>query len=319
MPEKLASDVVKKLRSKGITGIKVNEPMSRHTTMRVGGAADYFILVHNTAELIECLRVLRESGIKFFFIGAGSNLIVSDEGFDGAIIKGCGELRRIELSGEPCGEDEKCVSVGGAARLSALLRFARENSLYGCAFLHGIPGTVGGAIKMNAGTAFGEIGEIVKEIELVNGGLNLKSVEREHIGFGYRSSSLPEEAFVTKAVLVLRKSSGGDDEIIGLLEEKRGIQPKSFPNAGSIFKNPPSGESAGALIDKAGLKGSRIGGAMVSESHGNFIVNTGGATAGDILRLLIRIREEIFKRTNILLETEVKIIGRGSLAKEANK
>ncbi|MBM4386411.1 MAG: UDP-N-acetylmuramate dehydrogenase [Deltaproteobacteria bacterium] len=317
MSEALVRDAVKKLRAGGITWLREKEPMSRHTTMRAGGAADCFILVRSADELIECLRVLSETGIKFFFMGAGSNLIVSDEGFDGAIIKGGGEFDRIEPCGEHCGEGEACVSAGSSAKLSALLRFARKNSLSGCAFLHGIPGTVGGAIKMNAGTAYGEIGGIVKSIELVNGGLALRHIEREHAGFGYRSSSIPDDAFVTKAVLVLKKSGGGDDEIIKSLEEKRGLQPKGFSNAGSIFKNPPSGESAGALIDKAGLKGSRIGGAMVSESHGNFIVNTGGARAGDILRLLIRIREEIFRRTNIMLETEVRIIGRGSLVKEA--
>lgn len=296
-----------------------NEPLSKHTTWRVGGPAAYFIVVHNPSQLEEALRFGREKGLDYFVIGAGSNLLVSDEGYKGLVIKLGDGFGKASVTGEH-------IRAGAATSLSGLAHLAGRHGLAGLSFAVGIPGTLGGALCLNAGAHGGTIGDLVEEVELYSPENGLIIIKREEISFGYRQSflrrslsrapsrdsgqALQESGILTNANLRLKPGDPDKikDEMRSFLERRRLTQPVQALTAGSVFKNFPDGHAA-SLIDGAGCRGMRVGDAVISDKHGNFIINRGEATAADIYRLLKTVQARVEERFGILLEPEIITLG----------
>jgi UDP-N-acetylmuramate dehydrogenase len=282
--------------------VTADELLCRHTTWRVGGPADLFIVPADRAELVTVLRLLTEAGVPWVAIGAGSNLLVRDGGVRGAVLH-TGGLRRLAFA-----EDGGVLAEGGVP-LMTLIREAAVRGLAGLEALAGIPGTVGGGVVMNAGAAGQEMADVVCEVHLAGPQGEEKWV-RERVQFAYRSSNFPPERVVAATTLRLRAADPAhlEESIRRRLQQRQSAQRVGGPNAGSVFKNPP-GHQAWRLIDAAGLRGEAFGGAQVAEKHTNFIVNRGGASARDILALVDRVRERVLKHSGIELEPEVRIIG----------
>lgn len=290
--------------------IRLNEPMSRHTSFRIGGPADVFAVPRDRSDLSSLIRETAARKLPVFILGAGTNLLVRDGGFRGVVISmerisGIEEERRYRsIGGVYC-----VVRAEAGAMLSRLLGFAAERGLSGLEFAAGIPGTVGGAVCMNAGTSKGEIGDVIDSVTMISPSEEVIKT-REEMEFGYRRASIPAGHAVVETRLVLRLD---DTERIkarvqDILKRRQQTQPLTLPNAGSIFKNPID-EAAGRLIEKAGLKGAAVGDAEVSERHANFIVNKGGAKAGDVIRLMEMVQVRVFEVYGVRLEPEIKIIG----------
>jgi UDP-N-acetylmuramate dehydrogenase len=288
-----------------------NEPMSKHTSFAIGGPADVLAYPADRNDLLLLLKEVRAQGTAYFLLGGGTNLLVRDSGFRGVVIN----LRRMNR----IGLEREYRSIGGSfgvvhaeagAFLPKLVSFGAEGGFTGLEFAAGIPGTLGGAICMNAGTALGEIGDIVESVDLLSPEGALVTRSREEMGFGYRTASVPEGHLVLDARLVLRRDE--KDKIKArvqeLLDTRKQRQPWGLPNAGSIFKNPQQ-ESAGRLIESAGLKGRTLGGAQVSEKHANFIVNRGQAKAADVIALMELVKQTVLEVHGVRLEPEIKIIG----------
>jgi UDP-N-acetylmuramate dehydrogenase len=275
--------------------------MSRHTTWRVGGPADLFLVPADRDDLLAALRLLAAAGFPWLVVGAGSNLLVRDGGIRGAVIQ-TGGLRRLAFDGT-------AVRAEGGVPMMTLIASCAERGLSGIERLAGIPGTVGGAVMMNAGAGGQQLGDVVAEAVLV-GAAGEERWSAERLGFVYRRSAVPADRVVVETELQLRES--GPEELQAAmrrrLQERRGAQGVGGPNAGSVFKNPP-GEAAWRLIDAAGLRGTVEGGAQVAERHANFIVNRGGARAADILALIERVRETVRRTSGVELEPEVRIVG----------
>ncbi len=280
----------------------IDEPLSLHTSLKVGGPADLFVAPADLADLRELLRLLAEHGVPHLVIGGGYNLLVRDGGFRGVAIS----LRHLRSLEEVSGG---LLSAGAGVTNGAFVRFTEERRLTGMEFLIGIPGTVGGALAMNAG-AHGEA--ILEQLEslttLMRGELRTRT--QEELVYGYRYLRLEPGEIVVKAAFRLTPGSPAEIEerIERFLAHRRNSQRVSFPNAGSFFKNPDE-EQAWRLIDDAGLRGHRVGGAQVSEVHANFLVNRGGAAARDFLALAALIKERVKAASGIELEEEVRIVG----------
>lgn len=299
------------------SGIKFREPMSRHTYFRVGGPADAFICPDNVEKLRELLRWAGDKRIPYIVIGDGSNLLVRDKGIPGIVIVLTECLNEISRSGGN-GESVLIKAMAGV-RTQTLCRYAIEEGLSGINFALGIPGTVGGAIMMNAGTSSGSISDVLDSVNIMLSTGTMLKIKREELDFSYRklswdknfTKSHREEPIIIDGCFRLLQSDPAElkKEAWALLKKRKDNQPTGTASAGCFFKNPPSGKTAGQLIDMAGLKGTRIGGAEVSTKHANFIVNTGAASASDILALMQLIQETVFKKFNIRLEPEVKIVG----------
>lgn len=290
-----------------------NAPMAEYTTFRVGGPARRLASPRSVGELTSLLELAEREGLPRLVLGNGSNLLVSDEGLDMLVIH-TGGLQKVEA-----GAAETQVVAETGASLAKTAVFAQRQGLAGLAFAHGIPGTVGGGVCMNAGAYGGEIRQVLREAAVWLPGEGVKRLSNEQMAFGYRRSLLTDrpEAVVLYAVFDLEP---GDPETIrGEMEElirrRREKQPLDRPSAGSTFKRPP-GHFAGGLIEQCGLKGARIGGAQVSEKHAGFVINAGGATCADILALIRHIREIVKAETGVTLEPEVKILPE-DLAREA--
>lgn len=295
------------LRQKMAGRILFDEPAGRHTSIGVGGRIDALLFPEDEGELQEVVGFLRGRRIPFLPVGNWTNLIIRDGGYRGALIS-LARIRGLELRDQ--GDAGALLLAGAGCPLSELVSLAVREAVAGMEFCAGIPGSVGGAVRMNAGAFGGEIGNIVDSITILDGSGEIRNAAREGLPFSYRNLDLPAESIIIGAAFRLRrgeaeKIAGRVREIIGLRREKH---PLEFPNAGSVFKNPPD-RPAGRLIEEAGLKGFRIGDAQVSEKHGNFIVNRGTATAADLLRLVGLIQQRVFEKTGHALETEVKIIG----------
>ena len=280
-----------------------DEPLSRHTSFRVGGPADCFVSVHSENELTELVDYLKNHEIPCFLLGRGSNLLVSDSGFRGAILQLSGEFDSIGCS-------DTTVVCGAGASLAALASFALEHSLTGLEFASGIPGSLGGGIIMNAGAYGGELGDFVNSVRILKDGKVL-SYPKAEMDFSYRTSRAKREGLtVLSAEFTL--SRGEPDQIRSkmreLNEKRREKQPLEFPSAGSTFKR-PEGNFAGKLIEEAGLSGVSVGGARVSEKHCGFLINSGGATAADLHRLIRLVQEKVQQNSGILLEPEVIFLG----------
>jgi UDP-N-acetylmuramate dehydrogenase len=250
------------------------------------------------------MKTLLEGETPLFILGNGSNLLISDEGFDGVVIRVASALGQIESRGDDA------IRIGAGALWSAVLRVIQKEGWTGLEFGAGIPGTLGGAISTNAGTRGGETFDALIEVTGVNRQGELQTLAKGEIPHRYRSGDLPDRFVVTETIFrVAREDPAKVSETIrGYQAERRRDQPEREPSAGCIFKNPPGG-SAGKLIDSAGLKGEKEGGALISPIHGNFIINSGGATAADVLRLIDRIKERIRREYSIELEMEVRRLG----------
>lgn len=286
-------------------GIKylTNEPMSRHTTFRTGGPADLMLLPSSADELKETLAALREEGIKPFILGNGSNLLVSDKGIRGTVIKIGDGMDGMITDGER-------VICGAGAFLTRFCVFAAEHSLSGAEALYGIPGSVGGAVYMNAGAYGAEIKDVLVSADYVEPDGSVGTL-RGTEGYGYRCSPFTDgERIITSAIFALKRGVRAEiEERMESVKARRSDkQPLNYPSAGSVFKR-PEGYFAAALIDQSGLKGASVGGACVSEKHAGFIVNKGGATTGDILRLIELVREKVLRDSGVALETEVRFVG----------
>jgi UDP-N-acetylmuramate dehydrogenase len=280
--------------------------MMEHTTFRVGGHAEALCICDELDEIQRLLAYLSKENIPYFLVGRGSNVLVKDSGFKGVVMKLHGTLAAVQEE-----ETELPMLIGGGGlNIVEMLSYCKEKGLGGVEFLAGIPGTLGGAVAMNAGAWGKDMGTVVQEIHCVTRKGDLMVRDRSHLRFSYRALSIPEGAVIVKTKLGLHRESR---EIVSrrmtdYLSRRKERQPLEYPSAGSVFKNPPNG-FAGRLIEEAGLKGKRIGGAMVSPKHANFIVNTGEARAEDILALMDLIRQKVMERSGIELEPEIRVVG----------
>ncbi|MBU1026213.1 MAG: UDP-N-acetylmuramate dehydrogenase [Candidatus Margulisbacteria bacterium] len=275
------------------------QPLKKHCSIKIGGPADYFCQPKNVSDLKDAIMFAHEKKLPIMILGAGSNLLFCDEGFKGLVIKlvkGLDWVRVVRTK----------VTVGSGVLLSKLLSNLIKNKLGGLEFLVGIPGTIGGAVVMNAGAWSKEIGQFVDSIKVLDKSGKEKVFKRKNLGFAYRRSVLQKNDFVvTEVSLRLRKSKKSVilKKIKEFMERRKGRQPLGIPNSGSVFKN-PKGAFAGKLIEEAGCKGLRVGDAQVSEKHANFIVNLGEAKASDVIKLMSRVQ----KAVKIKLEPEIVII-----------
>lgn len=284
--------------------VLVDEPMKRHTTFRIGGPADFFLLPSTVDEVRGILEICREEELPYFILGNGSNLLVSDKGYRGVIIQLYRNFSNISVEG-----NEICASSG--ALLSQIAAAARNASLTGFEFAGGIPGTLGGAVFMNAGAYGGELKDVLKEAVVMTEQGEILTLPVEKLDMGYRTSRIKKVGYlVLEARLVLEQ--GDMDKIRDItkdLTEKRvSKQPLEYPSAGSTFKR-PEGYFAGKLIMDAGLRGYQVGDAQVSEKHCGFVINRGNATAADVLTLIENVREKVQEQFGVTLEPEVKFLG----------
>ena len=280
------------------------EPMSRHTTFCIGGPADYYVAPADAATLCEVVRLCRREGAPYCVIGNGSNLLCRDAGFHGVIIDTTRGLTGCEAA-------EGGLRAEAGVLLGILAKKALEAGLAGLEFAAGIPGSVGGAMVMNAGAYGGEMGQVAGRVEVLTGEGEILTVPAGQMDFSYRHSAVREKGWIVLAASF--SLTPGEPEAIRermeeLAKRRRQRQPLEYPSAGSAFKRPAEGFAA-QLIDEAGLKGLRIGGAQVSEKHAGFVINRGGATAADVLRLYTAIQERVRERTGTCLELEVEVIG----------
>lgn len=284
--------------------IRPAEPMSRHTTFHIGGPADVFVAPKCLDELQKVIRFAARKGLPILVIGRGSNLLVRDGGIRGLVVQIADGLDQAVFSGSEA-EAEAGIS------LSALAKKASAAGLAGLEFAAGIPGSLGGALAMNAGAYGGEMKDVVTWVDVLSPSGDLERVDNQAMDFSYRHSVLQRTGgLAVRAGLSL--TPGRRDEIEArireLNEQRQAKQPLSLPSAGSVFKRPP-GHYAGPLIESCGLKGSRVGGAEVSTLHANFIVNVGGATASDVLTLIERVRRTVHENSGVWLEPEVRVVG----------
>lgn len=287
-----------------VTGeILIEEPLSLHTYFRIGGPAEVMVYPADLEDLKGLLKVARDEATPLLILGGGSNVLVLDGGVRGLVIN----LSRTFLELQATGERITC---GAGVRISRLLALSARSGLTGFEGLTGVPGTVGGAIKGNAGTSLGAIVDHLDWIRLVDCLGEERYLTREELGASYRHCALPAGSVIVEACFTLRRGRAAEirETISTLLVRRNLTQPVEVRSAGCIFKNPP-GDFAGRLVDQAGLKGLRRGGAQISEKHGNFIVNLGGATATEVLWLIERARAEVMVKTGVALELEIQVVG----------
>lgn len=292
--------------------IRRNEPMSAHTTFRTGGPADVYIIPKNVSETAALIRYFRLNRLDYFIIGNGSNLLVSDEGYRGAVIDlGRNDGTDFTLLGYEWDGDELLMDVGAGCFMSAVGNIAANIGGTGFEELTGIPGCIGGACIMNAGAYGGEMKDVVQAVEVIDREGKVRKLSGDELSFRYRGSNLMDEGYtVCRADIRLRKGSTEDirkkcDE---LLNKRKESQPLEYPSAGSTFKR-PEGYFAGKLISDAGLKGYAIGDAKVSEKHAGFIINAGHASSTDIYRLIRYVQQTVLDRYGVELTPEVRFLG----------
>ena len=297
---------VEKLTNLNVGKIKENENLASYTTMKVGGAADIFIEPNSIESLEKVIKILNEDKIPYLVIGRGSNLLISDLGIEGAVIRLGNEINELEIDGTT-------VTVGAGYSLVALSTLISRKGLSGLEFASGIPGSVGGSVYMNAGAHGSEMKNVVKKVLILLEDGTLKWFTNEEMKFSYRTSVLQKEVKGIIVKVVFELTEGNKEEITAQMQNnkdyRKKTQPYNMPCSGSVFRNPLP-QYAGRLIEEANLKGYSIGGAQISPMHANFIVNTGNAKAQDILDLIQFIQNKIYSLYNINLHTEVEIIGR---------
>lgn len=288
----------------GSDAVRLEEPMKAHTSFRIGGPAELFLTPENAAQLAEAIRILRRHEIPVFILGNGSNLLVRDKGIRGAVVQLSGRMSALETDGT-------ALYAEGGALLSAAAAKAAKAGLTGLEFASGIPGSIGGAVMMNAGAYGGEMKDVLESVDVLTRDLRQETLPVEQIGLSYRHSGLAERGDIVLGVRFQLEQ--GDLQaiqvrMVELAEQRREKQPLQYPSAGSTFKR-PEGYFAGKLIQDAGLKGKTIGGAQVSEKHAGFLINTGSATAGEMLELIAFCQRTVEEKFGVRLETEVRIVG----------
>ncbi|MBP3817923.1 MAG: UDP-N-acetylmuramate dehydrogenase [Butyrivibrio sp.] len=282
-----------------------NEPMSRHTTFRTGGPASLFIRPDNKEQLVEVMALIKKLGTEFFVLGNGSNLLVSDKGFDGVVIS-LSKMNDIHLEG-----DNDIYAEAGAMN-SQIAAFARDNGLKNFEFAAGIPGTIGGAMIMNAGAYGGEMKLVTRSVTVLSPEGEIMVLDNASMEFGYRSSAIKGRGYIVISVLLSLEK--GDKETITknmqeLAAKRREKQPLEFPSAGSTFKR-PEGYFAGKLIEDAGLRGFSVGDAAVSEKHCGFVINKGNATSAEVYELICEVKKRVYENSGVTLEPEVIMLGK---------
>lgn len=288
----------------GKQNVKFDEPLAKHTTFRIGGPAQYFVTPMSTEELSQVVLLCNAEKMPFFVLGHGSNLLVSDKGMKGVVIQLYHNYSAFSIEGT-------VVRAQAGVMLCKLGQAVKEAGLTGFEFAAGIPGTLGGAVMMNAGAYGGEMKDIVKCVQLMdtNGDLLEKSVEE--MDFSYRHSMIEDSGYIVLGATLSLKE-GDKQAIVDRMEElavaRRTKQPLEFPSAGSTFKR-PEGYFAGKLIMDAGLRGYQVGGAQISEKHCGFVINKGGATAADVRQLITEVRQRVYDQFQVELEPEVKMVG----------
>ncbi|WP_066368316.1 UDP-N-acetylmuramate dehydrogenase [Neobacillus fumarioli] len=299
-------EVITELQSLNIGKVKANEPLAHHTTIKIGGPADLFIEPSSVENLKKVMEIIEKNALPWRVIGRGSNLLVSDKGIEGAVIKLGPGIDSLSIEGTE-------ITVGGGHSLVSLSTMISKKGLSGLEFASGIPGSVGGAVYMNAGAHGSDISRILTRAHILFEDGTMEWLSTEEMEFSYRTSCLQKKrpGIVLEAVFQL--SEGDRTSIVAQMQKNKDYrkvtQPWNYPCAGSIFRNPLP-NYAGKLIESAGLKGYSIGGAKISEMHGNFIVNAGNASAADVLALIQHVKDTIFSLYEIEMETEVEIIGR---------
>lgn len=288
----------------GSDNVYIDEPMMKHTTFRVGGNADYFINPHTNKEIRDIVRLCRKSEIEYYILGNGSNLLVSDEGYRGVVIQIYKNMSLIKI-------ENNTVYAQAGVLLSKLAKKACESGLKGIEFASGIPGTLGGAVTMNAGAYGGEMQDIVRLVTVMKQTGEIIELKKKDMQFGYRTSTIMENEYIVLEVEI-ELEAGSISEIMarcGELKRSRlEKQPLEYASAGSTFKR-PEGYFAGKLIMDAGLRGYSIGDAQVSEKHCGFIINKGNATAAEIYELIQSVRQRVYEKFGVNLEAEVKMLG----------
>lgn len=301
-----------KKRLEGIAGIcelKVNEPMKLHTTFRIGGPADFFIVPGNLSGLIEAIRLCKEYEVPYYIIGNGSNLLVGDKGIRGVVFQLCHTFE--DVSYEKKEDGSVLVRAGAGILLSKLAKEVAAKGLGGFEFAAGIPGTFGGAVTMNAGAYGGEIKSSILYAALLSDDGNIVTLYNQALKLGYRTSIIQEQGYIViEGGLMLKPGDKQDiqNKIDDLASRRREKQPLEYPSAGSTFKR-PQGYFAGKLIQDAGLKGYRVGDVMVSEKHSGFVINIGDATASDVVSLMNDIKNRVYESAGVHIEPEVRMIG----------
>lgn len=280
------------------------EPMSKHTSFKIGGNADVYIKVNNLSKLSTILKECQASDVDYMILGNGSNLLVSDDGIRGVVIRLDGDFRKITLL------DDTTIFCGAGATLAYLCKFALNCGLSGLEFAWGIPGTVGGAVFMNAGAYDGEMKDVVHSVSHISPSGEIGRTEKENLNFGYRTSVYRSNNMIITGV-TLKLKKGNPDEIRAKMDyymsRRSTKQPLEYPSAGSVFKR-PEGNFAGALIEQCGLKGKTCGGAQVSEKHAGFIINKSNATSKDVRDLIGEIQKTVSEKTGYSLECELIIL-----------
>lgn len=289
----------------GPDAVRIQEPMKLHTTFRIGGKAHYFVTPQTVEQIREVLLLCNRLELPYYILGNGSNLLVSDAGYDGVIIQLYKNFNKIHAQ-------EKMICAQSGALLSTVAAEAWNHSLTGFEFAGGIPGTIGGAVTMNAGAYGGEMKQIVKEVLVLDTDGNIFLLSAQELELEYRKSILQKKNYIALEVTV-ELEKGSPQAIHARMEElktlRKSKQPLEMPSAGSTFKR-PEGNFAGKLIMEAGLKGARVGHAQVSDKHCGFVVNNGDATAADVLGLIEHIKSEVYLKSGIILEPEVKRLGK---------
>ena len=284
--------------------ILIDEPMSRHTTFRVGGPADFFVTPKTKEDVRDVIRVCKEVGMPYYIIGNGSNLLVSDAGYRGVIVQIYKEMNEVKVEGD-------LVKAQAGALLSGIAAKALGAELSGFEFASGIPGTIGGACVMNAGAYGGEMKDIVQNVTVLTREGEIRKLEKEELGFGYRASVIKDRGYVVLGA-ELMLVPGDKEEILARMQELKNKrvekQPLEYPSAGSAFKR-PEGYFAGKLVMDAGLSGYAVGGAKVSEKHCGFLINAGGATASDVMELIRQIQAKVKEQFGVQLEPEIQFLG----------
>jgi UDP-N-acetylmuramate dehydrogenase len=305
--------LVQEVRSISGLTVKVSEPLARYTSMKIGGAADCFVEVESEAALSQLLSLLSLRGMPFCLLGNGSNVLISDLGVEGVLVHLAGDFKHAEWHEQA---KDSWVEAGAARAMTQLVREAARRGYGGLEFAEGIPGSVGGALVMNAGAYGSEFEKVVDTVYGRNHQGNPIQFSREQMRFTYRDSHLPAGTVVTRVRLSLHRqeSSRVSMKVRELVTKRKSSQPSGYPNSGSMFRNPPN-DYAGRLVDAAGLKGKQIGRAQISAKHGNFIINLGGASAEDVRRLMELARAEVEARFGVVLIPEVKLIGRWASVK----
>lgn len=294
--------LVRALRAEQLPALQ-GEPLSRHTTFQIGGPAAVFCRPETPAQLLRTLELCREHGVRSYLLGNGSNTLFSDAGFDGAVVCTVEMKSPVTVSGN-------VLRAAAGAPLGAVCRKAQQAGLAGLAFAFGIPGTVGGAVYMNAGAYGGELKQVLRRVTFLDRALRLDSLPVQELALGYRTSRFETEGGVileAEFSLTPGDPAAIEAEMQELMARRREKQPLELPSAGSTFKR-PKGAFAGALIEQAGLRGFAVGGAAVSTKHCGFVVNTGGATCADVVALTEEVARIVYEKTGYRLEREIRVV-----------